>query len=53
MAGPVLPNIEPLIAAGINPKTGLPYKFGGSKCLLKEDLKKFLRLIDEQEAVNR
>lgn len=53
MGQPVLPNIEPLISAGINPKTGLPYKFGGSKCLLKEDLKKFLRLIDEQDAVNR
>lgn len=53
MAGPVLPNIESLISAGINPKTGLPYKVGGSKCLLKEDLKKFLRLIDEQDAVNR
>ena len=53
MAGAVLPNIEPLIAAGINPKTGLPYKLGGAKCMLKEDIKKFLRLIDEQDAVNR
>lgn len=51
--GAVLPNIEPLIAAGINPKTGLPYKLGGAKCMLKEDIKKFLRLIDEQDAVNR
>lgn len=51
--GAVLPNIEPLIAAGINPKTGLPVKLGGSKCMLKEDIKKFLRLIDEQDAVNR
>ena len=51
--GAVLPNIEPLIAAGINPKTGLPVKFGGAKCMLKEDIKKFLRLIDEQDAVNR
>lgn len=53
MAGAVLPNIEPLIAAGINPKTGLPVKLGGAKCMLKEDIKKFLRLIDEQDAVNR
>ena len=51
--GPYLPNLEPFWAAGINPKTGLPMKFGGSKCMLKEDLKKFLRLIDEQDAVNR
>ena len=53
MGTPVLPNLEPLIAAGINPKTGLPFKFGGSKVTLKEDIKKFLRLIDEQDAVNR
>lgn len=42
-----------LVQAGINPKTGLPLKFGGSSCSLKEDIKKFLRLIDEQDAVNR
>ena len=53
MAGPVLPNLEPFWAAGINPKTGLPVKFGGTKCTLKEDVKKFLRLVDEQDAVNR
>jgi len=49
---PYLPNLEPIIAAGINPKTGLPYKFS-NKCTIKEDLKKFLRLVDEQDAVNR
>ena len=48
-----LPDISTLIQAGINPKTGLPMKFGNPKCMLKEDLKKFLRLIDEQDAVNR
>lgn len=48
-----LPNLEPLIAAGINPKTGLPVKVGSIKCTLKEDLKKQLRIIDEQDAVNR
>lgn len=53
MAGPCLPNLEPYWAAGINPRTGLPVKFGNNKCMLKEDLKKFLRLIDEQDAVNR
>ena len=38
---------------GINPKTGLPVKLGGSKETLKCDLRKFLRLVDEQDAVNR
>ena len=53
MGTPTLPNLEPLIAAGINPKTGLPYKFGSMKFTLKEDIKKQLRIIDEQDAVNR
>ena len=51
--GAVMKNLDLLVQAGINPKTGLPIKFGGSKCNLKEDLKKFLRLVDEQDAVNR
>lgn len=53
MGNPVLPQLDTLIQAGINPKTGLPIKLGGSKCALKEDIKKFLRLVDEQDAVNR
>lgn len=53
MGQPVLPDVQTLFQAGINPKTGLPLKFGNSKCVLKEDIKKFLRLIDEQDAVNR
>ena len=53
MAGPKLPQLDVLMQAGINPKTGLPIKFGGCKFTLKEDLKKFLRLVDEQDAVNR
>ena len=51
--GAKLPDLETLWQAGINPKTGLPVKFGRSKKVLKEDTKKFLRLIDEQDAVNR
>lgn len=51
--GAVMKDLNLLVQAGINPKTGLPIKFGGSKCNLKEDLKKFLRLVDEQDAVNR
>ena len=48
-----LPDLETLWKAGINPKTGLPMKLGGHKCTIKEDIKKYLRLIDEQDAVNR
>lgn len=48
-----LPDIQSLINAGINPKTGLPMKMGGGPCNLKTDVKKLLRIIDEQDAVNR
>ena len=41
-----------LLQAGINPKTGLPIKFGTGPTS-KDDIKKVLRLIDEQDAVNR
>lgn len=51
--GAKLPDIATLVQAGIDPKTGLPLKMGGQKSALKEDLKKFLRLVDEQDAVNR
>lgn len=53
MGQPNLPDIATLFQAGINPRTGLPIKFGSTKCTLKEDLKKQLRIIDEQDAVNR
>lgn len=52
--GAKLPDLTTLFQAGIDPKTGLPLKFtGGDKKHLKDDVKKFLRLIDEQDAVNR
>lgn len=52
--GSNLPDIKTLFQAGIDPKTGLPIKLGGGcKALLKENVKKFLRLVDEQDAVNR
>lgn len=52
--GAKLPDLKTLWQAGIDPKTGLPLKFKGQgKVMLKEDIKKFLRLIDEQDAVNR
>lgn len=53
-SGPYMPNLEALVAAGIDPKTGLPIKaVNGSKCTLKSDIKKIMRIIDEQDAVNR
>ena len=48
-----LPDLNTFYQAGINPRTGLPIKLGNVKCALKEDLKKALRIIDEQDAVNR
>lgn len=51
--GPNLPDLATLIAAGIDPKTGLPFKFGGSGEKYKENVKKLLRISDEQDAVNR
>lgn len=53
MGKPVLKDNSLLIAAGIDPRTGLPLRSGGKKCLLKDDIKKQLRIIDEQDAVNR
>ena len=51
--GPYLPDIQSLIAAGINPKTGLPMKMGSCDCMLKDNIKRVLRVIDEQDCVNR
>lgn len=48
-----LPDLETFIQAGINPKTGLPIRFGNSRCSTKEDIKKVIRKNDEQIAVNR
>lgn len=52
--GPYLPDLEPFIAAGIDPKTHLPRKVvEACKSGLKEAIKHQLRIIDEQDAVNR
>ena len=55
MAGPKLPDINALTQAGIDPRTGLPIKFRGmlDGTASKEEIKKCLRIIDEQDAVNR
>lgn len=43
-----------LIQAGIDPKTGLPIKaLGSDPVVLKDNVKRMLRVIDEQDAVNR
>lgn len=43
-----------MIQAGINPKTGLPVKYDeGRSCALKGSIKKQLRIVDEQNAINR
>lgn len=45
------PDYKSLIAAGIDPRTGKPIRC--IENVSKESVKKFLRLIDEQDAVNR
>lgn len=52
MANPKLPNIKELIQAGIDPRTHLPTRVVDA-CELQPALNHFLRVIDEQDAVNR
>lgn len=52
--GPYLPNLEPLIQAGIDPKTGLPRKVVcDDPVYLKENVKRLLKVTDRQDAINR
>ena len=53
MGKPAIFDIDTLIQAGINPKTGLPIKLGGRRCSTKEDIKRAIRKNDEQIFVNR
>ena len=53
MAKPAILDIETLLQAGINPKTGLPVKLGNRRCSTKEDIKRAIRKNDEQIFVNR
>lgn len=49
-----LPDIQTLLQAGIDPKTGLPLKMAQASGVgLKEAIRKQLRILDEQNAVNR
>lgn len=49
---PKMVDLDLLIQAGIDPKTGLPKKMAKRKNL-KPEIKRALRIIDEQDAVNR
>lgn len=51
---PKMFDMQSIVAAGIDPKTGLPIKFDNSiNCTTKSDIRKQLRILDEQNAVNR
>lgn len=50
---PKLYDLEPFYAAGINPHTGLPVKFDEGMGASKECIKRQLRIVDEQNAINR
>ena len=52
MAKPYLPNMPMIQQIGFNPKTGLPEPFG-KKAGMECEIKKQLRILDEQNAVNR
>lgn len=51
---PYLANLEPYYQAGVDPKTGLPMKFGyaGDTHIL-DGIRNFLQVIDQQDALNR
>lgn len=52
--GAKLYNFETFLQAGIDPKSGLPIKAtSGDKTRLKDDIKRQLTIIDEQDAINR
>ena len=46
-------DVNALIQAGINPKTGLPAKMGSNECTLVTDIARNLSIIDRQDALNR
>lgn len=51
---PYLANLEPVLAAGIDPKTGLPKKVTDlGDGALKASVKDLIRVIDRQDACNR
>ena len=46
-------DLNPLIQAGIDPKTGLPIRMADNNYALKSNIKMALRVLDEQNAINR
>lgn len=52
---PAMYDLDTYIAAGIDPKTGLPIKEADNQInsICKSEIKKQLRILDEQDAVNR
>lgn len=51
---PILPNLQPILQAGINPKNGLPVKLTvGDPKLYKDNMKRRFRVKDEQCAIRR
>lgn len=46
-------DVNSIVSAGMDPKTKLPVRMTEGKCTLKADIKKQLRILDEQNAVNR
>lgn len=54
MSKPRLPDIKTILQAGINPKNGLPLKMTDALSQeVKNNIKRNLRIIDEQDAVKR
>ena len=57
MAGPKLYDPTVALAAGLNPKTGLLCKYDGQRKLLwpdlADDINRCIRIMDEQDAINR
>ena len=53
MSSPKITPIELYIQAGIDPKTGLPLKAHNHPVYLTDNIKKQLRIVDEQDALNR
>lgn len=47
-------DVNTIVQAGIDPKTGLPIRMAsGDVCQLKNNIRKQLRVMDEQNAINR
>ena len=51
--GPKMIDPNLFIQAGIDPKTGLPIKMGNPGMVLKDAIKRVIKITDEQNAVNR